>query len=328
MNQEGKKDTGLNVLVVTLTRRRPEMLANLLASWLELDLTEGNEVYFLVVENDDQPNSEELVRSFLASDGSARIQYVLETKPGIPLARNRALDFARSGNMDLLCFVDDDEVVTRDWLVELLKEYRRSGAVLIGGPARPKRPVHPLNRTSEAIFAALELEEAKRERHWAEKAKKAVYSHITVGTYNWMIDLNATRELKPRFDEKMRWSGGSDAQFCADLKSEGITISWAPNAIVYETQPAERLTGYYILNTARERYKTYLERKLRENPFIAIYIAILLPLKLTGILIALPISVFRKRIWIKLLRACGWIWAVFDVMFRKSSRLYEKTTGY
>ncbi|PHR46881.1 glycosyltransferase family 2 protein [Cycloclasticus sp.] len=327
MNEE-KKDTSLKILIATLTRQRPEMLSDLLTSWMGLDLPPGNEVCFLVVENDDRPNSKKLVQSFLASDGSAQVQYVLETKLGIPFARNRVLEVARSDSMDLLCFIDDDEVVTKNWLIELLREYRRSDAVLIGGPARPRRPVFPLKKAPEAIFVALELEDARKERHWANKAKRADYSHITVGTYNWMLDLKATRKLNPRFDEKMKWSGGSDAQFCADIISQGKSISWAPDAIVYETLPAERLTSYYILNTARERYKTYLVRKLRKNSLNAIYIAVLLPLKLAGILIALPVSVFKKQIWIKLLRACGWSWAVFDVLFRKPSRLYEKTTGY
>lgn len=323
-----KIDKNLRILVATLTRRRPEMLTDLLTSWLDMSLPDGCEVNLLVVENDDQKNSENLVLSFQKANGSPRVLYAHEPEPGIPFARNCALQRARLDNMDLLCFIDDDEVVTKDWLVELVQEYRKSGASLIGGPARLKRPQYPLSTSAEAMFEALKVENSRHEQHWAKKASNSDYSHMTIGSYNWMLDLNAECGKSLRFDETLRWSGGSDAQFCADIKSAGGAISWAPNAIVYETFPAERLTSYYTLNTARERYKTYIERKLRENMFNSIYIAILLPFKLLGILIALPLSIFNKRVWIKTLRACGWIWAVADVVFLKPSRLYEETTGY
>ena len=84
------RDAHLKVVVASLTRGRPRMLAELIRSWGQMDLPENCDVRFLIVENDSQPASRGVVEAAEPLGNGARIDYVLETEPGIPFARNRA----------------------------------------------------------------------------------------------------------------------------------------------------------------------------------------------------------------------------------------------
>lgn len=99
------------VSVAICTRNRPESLRRCLASLHALDpspeeLAAGFEI--LVVDN--APPDDGTRRAVEAFPG---VRYVLEPKPGLNFARNRALHEARG---EILAFVDDDVVVDRGWL--------------------------------------------------------------------------------------------------------------------------------------------------------------------------------------------------------------------
>ncbi len=114
-----------SVTVAVLTRGRPVMLQALLDSWAGIDPPPDCVVRFLVVENDDEPRARDLVTARHPLPAGA-LDYVLETDPGIPFARNRAAREAIVAGHELLAFVDDDEVVARDWLDRLIAGYRAS----------------------------------------------------------------------------------------------------------------------------------------------------------------------------------------------------------
>lgn len=99
------------VSVAICTRNRPEQLRRCLDSLRALDpppetLAAGFEI--LVIDN---APPDDATRRIV--EGFPGIRYVLEPKPGLNFARNRALREARG---DILAFVDDDVVVDRGWL--------------------------------------------------------------------------------------------------------------------------------------------------------------------------------------------------------------------
>ncbi|WP_270934407.1 glycosyltransferase family 2 protein, partial [Falsiroseomonas oryzae] len=102
------------VSVAVCTRDRPDQLRRCLASLAALDpppaaLAAAFEV--LVVDN--APPDDRTRRVAEASSG---VRYLLEPKPGLDFARNRALHAAAG---EILAFVDDDVVVDRGWLAGL-----------------------------------------------------------------------------------------------------------------------------------------------------------------------------------------------------------------
>jgi glycosyltransferase involved in cell wall biosynthesis len=100
-----------DMTVVICTRDRPLGLRATLAS-LQRQTDPGFRV--LVVENGSSPESAGVVEEL----GLPRCEYVVEQRPGLSRARNRALGAVRT---DLVAWIDDDEIADPDW-VRRLKE--------------------------------------------------------------------------------------------------------------------------------------------------------------------------------------------------------------
>ncbi len=87
--------------------------------------------------------SEDEARGHAGAAPAARV--LREPRPGLSLARNRALEACDDG--DVIAFVDDDAIVAPDWLEQLADAWIAAPArvACIGGPIRPRfespRPV-------------------------------------------------------------------------------------------------------------------------------------------------------------------------------------------
>lgn len=107
-----RQETGdRDMTVVICTRDRPLGLDAALAS-LQRQTDHGFRV--LVVDNGSSPESAAVVEKL----GLPLCEYVVEPRPGLSRARNRALAEVRT---DLVAWIDDDEVADPDW-VRRLKE--------------------------------------------------------------------------------------------------------------------------------------------------------------------------------------------------------------
>ena len=115
---------GPEITVAICTRNRPDDLAILLDS---LDHQEYKRLKILVVDNapsDDR--TQRLVASLAPERG---IEYILEPRPGLSWARNRAIEASDS---EIIAWADDDEVCDRWWAAEVARgfvEVPTAGAV-------------------------------------------------------------------------------------------------------------------------------------------------------------------------------------------------------
>lgn len=103
--------------VAVCTRDRPEGLPRILAS---LVTQEYQRMRILVVDNapsDDR--AREIVRA-TASAHQIDIGYVIEPRPGLSWARNRAID---ASDGEVIAWVDDDERCDRWWAAEIARGY-------------------------------------------------------------------------------------------------------------------------------------------------------------------------------------------------------------
>src|ERR1700722_2963519 len=128
------------VVVCLCTYRRPSQLSRALDSLVSI--ARPASTVFLVVDNDGRdPEIERRVRNFGHATG-ARVEYVVESSPGISAARNAAIGAARLLGARTLAMLDDDEWATPDWLMQLLAAQKATGAGIVGGPVRPVFPAH------------------------------------------------------------------------------------------------------------------------------------------------------------------------------------------
>lgn len=305
------------------------MLDRLLASFAQLEVPEDVTPLFIVVENDTEAQSDEVITAFRDSL-PGHLHAALETVPGIPMARNRGLDEAAALGADLVLYVDDDETVASDWLVAIVAAWRGGTAELIGGPVRLTPPDASLTGAQRSVYTGMVKRFTGKEKRAVERMAAGQVHRVTVVTNNWLCDMRLYHDLSLRFDEQLQFTGGSDTRFFREARALGVETGWAADAIVYETVPPERLTLPYQFSRGRDQSATSFGQKLVEGKWLGATTSILIavPLKsLSLVLIALSLPITRSFGLVALFRQAGWIAGRLTRLFGRKSKLYSKTTG-
>jgi succinoglycan biosynthesis protein ExoM len=216
------------VLIAVCTRRRPQMLAQCLVSLqAQKALPEEVELQLLVVENDDAPLVDELVKS-LQVTSPYPLHYVQEPQAGLSFARNKALSEALRLGANWLAFIDDDESAEAQWISELYRVAKAFSADAVRGPVLYHFP------------------EGDRWAHLREGRGKGVAAEGSIvkegATNNILIGrrLFADDALALRFDLRLNFTGGEDKLFFMQANQVGVKTVFAPSARVHETVPMSR----------------------------------------------------------------------------------------
>jgi succinoglycan biosynthesis protein ExoM len=225
------------VAVCITTYRRTSMLRRLLHALQSLTFTKTSEpeITIVVVDNDVSGSARAVVAEFLSR--RYRLRYRLESRPGVSHTRNTAIETARTA--DFVVFIDDDEEPSPQWLDELLKVQAAFGAPIVAGPIVPRFEHTPPQWMLDGRFF--------------QRKRYPTGTRVTsTSAGNVLIGSRLLHAISPLwFDPRYSLSGGEDTHFfrrCAEL---GCPITWADEAIVYETVPDSRLSVGYLVARAR-----------------------------------------------------------------------------
>lgn len=244
------------VTIGACTFRRQDGLRDLLASIAKLRCDADVSIDIVIVDNDETPSAKELVQS-LAPDLPWPCRYIHEPRPGIPQARNRILEECLGS--DFLLFVDDDETVDPELLNEHLRIQKQTGAQFVQGPC-----IMTVPDTSDAWW----LDTAFfKQKTFADAAPR-----YESWTNNVLIEMQFVERNNVRFDDMLRYAGGSDTLFFQDIVRAGGKGAFAAKAIVYEVQTKSRLNWRWALNRQYRygvtRANTQLLRKSKPQALI------------------------------------------------------------
>jgi glycosyltransferase involved in cell wall biosynthesis len=267
------------------TRGRPRMAKRCLES-LRSQSADGVDVCIIVVDNDATGSARSAFDEVFTARDNAR--YVLCREPGIPFARNAALEAARGAGADYVAFLDDDEAAPPGWFAALFATLCSSGADAVQGGVR-----------TAADAAGVEAETA-RPLAAAGPCKRVE----TAATCNVVFK---ARLIEPpfslRFDETMRYTGGSDRDFFMRAHKQGAMIMKTEHAYVVEEVCAGRDTFAYGCTRAFASGANYTRRMIKNESaltaarrigFRLLERAVMGALKLTiGVLWLAPLK--RKR---------------------------------
>jgi GT2 family glycosyltransferase len=112
--------------IAICTRNRTDDLRRCLDALMKLP-DDGQEI--LVIDN--APSNDD---THNLVEGYAKVRYVREPRPGLNIARNRAL---KEASNEIVAFTDDDAVPDQHWLRALLKNYTRERVVCVTGMTMP-----------------------------------------------------------------------------------------------------------------------------------------------------------------------------------------------
>jgi GT2 family glycosyltransferase len=243
-----------SVAIAIATRGRPKMFRDCLQSLARMQLPAQTSLTFLLVENDKTLTIAPLAEELASLMGDAHsVEALLEPEAGIPFARNKALDRAQELNCDWLIYIDDDEEVDADWLLALMRGAQQQQFDLAAGPVEQLAPEGALSGSEQAVFDYFIAEGQRRRKIRESRLHSGQADRNDIATNNWIGRLSAFRAANLRFDEDMRYTGGSDTDLSRRAKAAGLKIGWVPDAIVREVIPQSRLTYRYVYDRSRSQ---------------------------------------------------------------------------
>lgn len=227
-------DLRRNLIIGLCTFKRPEQLRLCLDSIADAEKPAGLRWSIMVADNDPQGSAETVVRTF-ERERSLSLDYAVEANAGIPYARNNVLRRALESGATELAFLDDDETADRQWLVHLWAHYLESGADVARGYV-------------QTIYGPEAPAWVRKGGFYERKNHPAGTRFESASTNNvlWNID-KVARTWGILFDESFGRRGGSDSDYFMRASARGAIISWAADAVVYETLERERYSIAYLL---------------------------------------------------------------------------------
>jgi succinoglycan biosynthesis protein ExoM len=227
------------------------MLRRCLASLRRQDFDAARlSMQLIVVDNNPEPAARPIYEE-LCEDGEPG-RFVHCPRPGIPMARNAALRAALDAGADYIAFLDDDEVAPPHWLALLLRALHESGADAVQGGVRALPPAtEDLGAGgTPAPAGSLSWEPCE-----------------SLATCNVLFKARLVAPpLSLRFDESMRFTGGSDREFFMRAHKRGGKLLCVHGVDVFEDVHAERRTLAYQATRAFAAGSNYFVRMSRNEP--------------------------------------------------------------
>jgi succinoglycan biosynthesis protein ExoM len=227
-------DTMPHISVCICTYKRPQLLLRTLER-LQGQETDGRFSFSVVVVDNDASQSAQAAVSAFAATASIPIQYCVEPRQNIALARNKALENAGG---DYVSFIDDDEFPTERWLAHLLEACEKYEVDGVLGPVVPEFETPPPSWVEKGGFFERPNHETGHKMAWKDcrTGNVLLRRKILQGNGDW---------FNPEFG-----TGGEDVDFFRRMTEQGRSFVWCREAIVYEVVPASRCNRSYLLKRA------------------------------------------------------------------------------
>lgn len=300
------------IQIAICTCRRPRMLRDCLKSIFKMRLPEQYLVSVVIIDNDNTPSAKTTVNEAIAI-APIDIHYVSEPNRGIPIARNRAIGYALEHGINFLVFIDDDEQVTQNWLINLVNyAEKKGGDAVIHGQVISKLPP----RTPNYLMPFF--------------SKRLLPTDTPMGTCatdNVLIPLRLIARHNLRFNETHPLSGGTDTLFFSAAHKCGIKIYSCTEAIVHETIPPSRASLRWL---SQRKYRIGLGRATRlfdkktNRSLIILRSSIRIILKSISSLLYLIFGKRKKSIksWLKTCQAAGTISGLLGFKHAEYSKIH------
>lgn len=252
------------VTVAVCTRDRATDLTRCLDSLCCLDYPTFD---ILVVDN--APGSDATER--LVRTAYTNVRYVLEPRPGLDWARNRAIIEARG---EIIAYTDDDVVVDSDWVKALVGVFVENTEVMaVTGLVVP----YELETEAQILFERYGGFGRGFERKWCrvdlESGERAAARHGGTGKYGTGANMAYRRSLfnligyfDPALDVGTVTNGGGDIEMFFRVLKGGYTLVYEPSAVVRHCHRRDYAQLRTQLATWGTSFYAYLARSILAYP--------------------------------------------------------------
>lgn len=231
MENQSKKNK--KIVVGVCTFHRNQLLDGTLESLSRMNLPEDATVELVVVDNDENGGARTIFEDYQGIF-PFESHYVIEPHQGIVHARNRVIEEALKLNATEIAYVDDDEIVSQQWLTALWEFYTNSFHTGACGPMYRLLPPG----TDEVLL-----------KFWPNFRERERGDECMLSTNNCLFSTNVVRpdKMNMRFDEFFNQIGGEDGAFALVAMRKGAHFAYVPEAITIERFTKKRATFKYLL---------------------------------------------------------------------------------
>jgi glycosyltransferase involved in cell wall biosynthesis len=257
-----------DITVVICTRNRPSQVKRAL---LSLKSQSDSEFRILVVDNaPDSPSTATVVKEL----GIDQCEYVIEPRPGLSRARNRAVEHVRT---DSIAFIDDGETAHPDWVARLKEGFAHtSQPVAVCGLMLPAE----LETHAQVLFEqyGIRAEVLKAD---SPEVLSPLYPLPAIGSGgNMAFRTDALRSMggfDPCLGAGTTTYGGEETRsFATILLSGGTVLHW-PAAITWHFHRREMDELHRQFFGYAAGLPAFYASMIRSNPKVLIEIVRLLP---------------------------------------------------
>ncbi|MEQ8474378.1 MAG: glycosyltransferase [Marinoscillum sp.] len=251
----------LKILVGFGTIDRPKMLVETLASLTKLHISPRVTLEVVVADNDPNESARTTVESYHDEFKNCKLTYLTEPRRGIVFMRNTIIDYALRQDVDLLAFIDDDEMVAPEWLDRMMETKEKYNAdVVVGRVAR----ILPDDTPGWVKFGKF----FERPNVPTGTIRKAA------STSNVLYDLKLLGiEFGLKFHPALNLSGSSDTYMFTEATERGAKIVWLNEDLVHEWIPKSRMTVKWQLQRAFRHTNCRTLRKRLKYPYYRAFIS-------------------------------------------------------
>lgn len=218
------------VTVAVCTRDRAEQLKDCLSSLTKLVY---NNIEILVIDN--APETDETKK--LVQESFPGFRYVLETRPGLDWARNRAIEEA---NGEIIAYTDDDVVVDPLWVDALAKVFQNDPDVMaVTGLVAP----YEMDTQAQIMFERYGGFGRGFKRRWYKIDKfnrNGKSFHFGAGRFGTGANMAYRKRVfekvgifDPALDVGTVTNGGGDLEMFFRVLEEGYMLVYEPSALVW-----------------------------------------------------------------------------------------------
>jgi glycosyltransferase involved in cell wall biosynthesis len=231
------------ISVIVCTYNRCQSLAETLQSLARMTIPPDVIWEVVVIDNNSRDQTSQTVNDFVRCWPIVPLKYFLEAAPGLSHARNRGI---QEGHGDILAFLDDDVLVSPNWLSEVKKAFEQYDPACVGGrvllhESNPRPPwwdkrydsaIGEFDRGASVIFAVQEDE-----------------TMICLGA-NMMFrrsifdQFGAFRTDLGRTPSQLAM--GEETEMVQRLRRSNERVIYYPDALVFHCPPAQRFSKRYL----------------------------------------------------------------------------------
>ena len=223
-----------HITVCICTFQRPALLKRLLTG-LAAQETHGRFTFSAVVADNDCEKSAEAMVSEIGASLQMPICYCVEPQQNIALARNKAVAGARG---DFIAFIDDDELPSQDWLLNLLRTCHEFHVAGVLGPVRAHFYEDAPAWVRKGGFYDRPEHDTGFVMAWPE-----------CRTGNVLLTRELFTQMTPAFRPEFGM-GGEDQDFFRRAVEKGSIFVWCNEAVVHEVVPPQRWERRFLIKRA------------------------------------------------------------------------------